>query len=70
MDFPRALSQVKDGEKFTRQSWFKGTFVMAVYTPYKKDDWVVFFYPINGVRLPWNPTQNDMFAEDWVAYED
>jgi hypothetical protein len=73
MTFGQAIEIIKDGGKASRFGWNgKGMWIAAQYPdensmmnggPY------VYISDPKGKRFPWNASQQDLFAEDWVRYE-
>lgn len=75
MDFGEALKWLKDGHKATRNSWEPyGQYVTlkAALTEMLPDGGQRRFEPfflLNrwGMCVPWQPTVNDLLAEDWLT---
>lgn len=72
MDFSEALTKLKKGLKVARKGWNgKGLFVEAQYpddnskmgNPYLFID----ASALGGTKNPWQPSQTDLFAEDWAV---
>lgn len=67
MDFSEALKEIKDGEQVTREGWNgKG---MWIAVEFDSDTMTVPYIYIRNVRgdlIPWQPSQEDMFACDWI----
>ena len=57
MIFEVALTNLKKGEKLRRPDW--GTGFIIMYRP-----GIVFITP-KGLYQAWQPTQEDILAEDW-----
>lgn len=80
--FSEALELMKDGFKIMREGWNgKGIFVGGKFPDERNSGMTSSFAYIDttGVhtknkdapknRVPWIPSQTDMFAEDWVIFE-
>lgn len=69
MRFSEALTEVFDGFPMTRMGWNgKGMFIEAQY-PDKRSKMTVPYLYLNTVtadKVPWLPSQSDIFADDWV----
>lgn len=78
-DFGKALDLLKAGQKVARQGWNgKGMWLnLQVPDAHSKmtHPYIYIEYPVdhvaylNGSRVPWLPSQTDMFQEDWVLVE-
>lgn len=67
MDFCDAYHQLKYGHVVKRTSWELGVFIKLYVVP-QGDNSVNrgIYFTVNGKRTLWEPTQNDITAEDWV----
>lgn len=74
MDFGHALLMLKHGEKVAREGWNGKGLWLELQTPDAHSKmtlpYVFLCYPDDakttpGARVPWEPSQTDMLAEDW-----
>lgn len=74
MDFSSALKEAKGGLKITRRGWNgKGLFVQAQFPDEHSKMGNPYLYinakALGGECNPWQPSQTDLFAEDWEVIE-
>ncbi|NCX94942.1 MAG: DUF2829 domain-containing protein [Chitinophagia bacterium] len=63
MDFSAALVAIKEGKRVQRSGWNgKGQFVETGIFSIT----IAVITTTTGTRVPWVPSQSDLFAEDWV----
>lgn len=68
MDFGIALAHLKAGSKIARKGWNgKGMFVKGQFPDEhsKMSQPYIYIKGAKGQVLPWTPSQEDLFAEDW-----
>ncbi len=73
MNFGEALEVLKKGYKVSRTGW-NGIGMWVSYNPTEANrlQHLELNYPMGskpypeGAKIPWVPSQTDMFAEDWV----
>lgn len=76
-DFSIALAHLKNGRKVAREGWNrKGQWLMLTITPpttsIEVDGKRYGFAPyvqlknVEGEMVPWQPSQGDMLADDWM----
>jgi hypothetical protein len=68
MDFSTALILAKQGAKICRSGWNgKGQFVTSQYPDAGSQNTVPYLWLKNaqGDRVPWVPSQGDLFVQDW-----
>ena len=73
MNFGKAIEALKVGKRVCRAGWNgKGMWIKAQYPdensmldggPY------IYISDPKGKRFPWNASQQDLFAEDWMIVE-
>lgn len=76
MDFSRALREAKDGESIIRRGWGEGDTCVYARFPdprHKLTDPYLVISVHEGTRgevlIPWQPSQIDLFADDWLVQE-
>lgn len=73
MNFSEALTKIKEGERLQRKGWNgKGQCVyMLKYGGHTVlDPCLAILTTKQRVQQGWFPSQADLFAEDWVVYEE
>lgn len=68
MDFSKALDALKRGERLQRVGWNgQGMWVRQALPYYGSSASVpyLFLRTATDERVPWTPSQTDLFAEDW-----
>ncbi len=70
MNIGQAIEALKAGQRVTREAWN----VLAVWLEIQVPDAhskmtlpYIFMASPQGERVPWCPSQSDVFAEDWRA---
>jgi hypothetical protein len=78
INFPRAHIAAMKGSGIRRQGWNGQGLTVKVQFPDKGSmNTVPYFYikypddhkMYPGLRVPWVPSQTDMFADDWIILE-
>lgn len=72
MDFGKALEALKNSKHVAREGWNeKDMWIKAQYPDEHSKMSVPYIYIKNptGMLFPWNASQQDLFAEDWVIIE-
>jgi hypothetical protein len=64
-DAIRSLT-TEPGSRWTRKSWPKNTFVVALELPLPRLRPYSLTVIANDLRAPWEPTQEDLWAQDWM----
>ena len=71
MDFGKAIEALKQGKRVAREGWNGKNMWIAAQYPDENSllDGGPFVYISNpaGRKFPWNASQQDLFAEDWVV---
>lgn len=62
-DYPTAIGVVLTGGRYQRQAWDSQEWIIKL----EPDDFAPFiaFKPASGDLVPYYPTNEDIFAEDW-----
>ena len=69
MDFGEALKQLKVGKRIGRAAWNCKSTGVALQPPdpgVRMTRCYAFVSRADGAVFPWAPTQEDLFAEDWI----
>jgi len=72
MGFSAALNSMKKGNKVTRQSW-NGTMWLAKFRPKNGEPMTrpfIYLCTTTNDTEPWQPSQWDLFTNDWIEYSD
>lgn len=73
-DFGKAIALLKEGKKVQREGWNgKGMWIATQFPDENsKMNGGPYVYISNpaGKLFPWNASQQDLFAEDWMEYID
>lgn len=75
LEFSGALALIKGGAKVRRQGWNGvqaglSMFVQAQFPDENSANNQPYIYMVAGEsRVPWNPSNLDLFAQDWVMVE-
>lgn len=73
MNFGQAIEAMKNGKRVCREGWNgKGMWIKAQYPDADSlMDGGPYAYISNpaGKKFPWNASQQDLFAEDWMECE-
>jgi len=64
MDFAEALKMAKMGSEIARYSWKSKFYLTAEYAKHYPPS-IVAVDAVSRKRTPWQPTTEDLFAEDW-----
>lgn len=73
MDFGEALNFLKIGKRVARIGWNCKNMYIAVEFPDEDSEMDgMYMYICNSSEelYPWNPGQQDLFAEDWIVLND
>jgi Protein of unknown function (DUF2829). len=68
-DFSRALFELKNGSPLTRTGWNGANQYVKMQEPdgrSKMQTPYLYLRTIHGNLVPWIPSQEDLFAEDWL----
>lgn len=77
MNFSQALDALKAGKNLTRTGWNPSSMWIGLKKPHDKSEmtnqYIFLWTPEQqfrddnwlGSKIPWTPTQRDLFAEDW-----
>lgn len=67
-DFSWALRRMRSGEKMCREGWYGKGLYVAIQRPDSgsvNTEPYCYLVHADGRRVPWVPSQGDLFAEDW-----
>lgn len=72
MNFSDALNRLKEAHFLTRKTW-KGRNIFISLRQSHENSFITSPYLYIGIdavtRIPWEPSQSDLFAEDWELFE-
>ena len=72
--FEKAVALLKEGKKVCREGWNGKGMWIATQFPDKDSKMnggpYVYISAPNGKLYPWNASQQDLFAEDWMEFID
>lgn len=70
MNFSEALEKAKQGKKIRSKEWMLEAFISAQYPDEHSKMTRPYLYATSKYgRVPWIPTHEDLFSEDWVFIE-
>jgi hypothetical protein len=68
-DFSVALSKIRSGRLVMRAAWAGSGLTLGVVAPPDGESNVMPFVAVRspeGMLMPWQPSQQEMFAGDWI----
>jgi hypothetical protein len=72
MNFGRAIEELKNGNKVSREGWNGKNMWLALQRPdahSKMSLPYIYMFTAKGELVPWLASQSDMLGEDWRVHE-